>query len=1288
MGDEELRGGEVVRTSLGLPMLWSGNFADVYKIHCPATGSTWALKCFTRQVRGLQERYRSIAAQLEQARLPFTVDFQYLEQGIRISGKWFPALKMLWVEGLTLNQFVEEHLERPANLQMLLDLWVKMAARLRDAGIAHADLQHGNVLLVPMEGGSLALRLIDYDGMYVPSLAGSRSGEVGHPAYQHPQRLHEGTFNAEVDRFSHLVIYTAIRSIMAGGRDLWRRFNNDDNLLFRDLDFSCPATSEVFRTLWQGTDPDLQALSGRLILACAKPLEQVPLINEIAVDNQVLPLSRDQWQQIDVALGLKGRSVVASPVPVVSASPPAARPSLEMPSSESHIAARRFVLPSPPRMLRRMDRALATLVGEGNTILRNSIRGVIIFCLVACVAIPIGITISAVKARREIARAEQEAQWATEEAEALAAQEAHKAQESLEEAERVRREADALLQAKCGRTLALQKATEAAFETKVRPASFQKGLERLLDATRAQEQTNYESADRAFEESAALFRRSRTEAPLINELAKAMNAWSAALTATNKDLLENYASQRFAAARRKAASAAEQAEDEKPAEASAAYREATDLLNAAAKEAISAQEQVAAIAAQLQAAVAQEDRARASRLLAEFAKLCPQDPRLPDMWKKIPGLPLRTFKGHNDGVRFASFSPEGRRLLTTSLNTTTLWDTATGEEIRTFNLVYYSAVFSPDGLKVLTKSGGSIQLWDAATGRQLNTMRLTGRNDSAVFSPDSLKVLTRSEDGTSTMWDAATGRQLNAFEGSRSVFSPDGLRVLTSSKLTTTLRDAATGEELHAFEGYSQAFSPDGRRVLTGSKGGYTLWDAATGKRLHTFDRGEGDGSFVGFSPDGGRMLTWSWSTKTTRLWDAATGEQLQTIKKTEYPHFSPDGRQVLAGYKETALLWDAATDRELRTFQHSVGGTFSPDGRQVLTRYKETAVLWDATTGRELRTFHHSEKVNFAVFSPDGRQVLTGSDDRTRLWDATVMQSRGGPYRQEPEKDGEKTEPPLPDDDPAIVDSVRKRTKPKTTSGAERQNPRQSDGPQTPPPNKEIVVDLRDANSNLWKMEMVLIPAGEFLMGSPDSAFEKPQHRVRITKPFYLGKYPVRQWQWTVVMGNYPSHFRGRNNPVEWVTWDDCQQFLDKLNADSHAEGGKFQLPTEAQWEYACRAGSTTRYCFGDDEDQLGEYAWYGGKLRRITHPVGTKKPNAWGLYDMHGNVSEWCQDWYAKDYYAKSVTDDPTGPTSGLRRVHRGGGWDSLAKFCRSASRASDEPGSRGIDRGFRVARVLADK
>ena len=246
---------------------------------------------------------------LEQARLPFTVEFQYLEQGIRVRGEWFPVLKMGWVEGLTLNEFVEEHLQRPQNLKMLLDLWVKLTGRLRETGMAHADLQHGNVLLVPMGGGALGLRLIDYDGMYVPSLAEMNSHEVGHAAYQHPQRLREGIYNAEVDRFSHLVIYGGIRCLIGGQSELWQRFNNGDNLLFRQSDFSHPANSEVFHALWQHKDADARALVGRLILACCQPLADVPWLDEVVSDGQVRPLTQAEEGAVEESLAAREEPV-------------------------------------------------------------------------------------------------------------------------------------------------------------------------------------------------------------------------------------------------------------------------------------------------------------------------------------------------------------------------------------------------------------------------------------------------------------------------------------------------------------------------------------------------------------------------------------------------------------------------------------------------------------------------------------------------------------------------------------------------------------------------------------------------------------------------------------------------------------------------------------------------------------------------------------------------------------------------------------------------------------------
>ncbi len=235
----------------------------------------------------------------------------------------------------------------------------------------------------------------------------------------------------------------------------------------------------------------------------------------------------------------------------------------------------------------------------------------------------------------------------------------------------------------------------------------------------------------------------------------------------------------------------------------------------------------------------------------------------------------------------------------------------------------------------------------------------------------------------------------------------------------------------------------------------------------------------------------------------------------------------------------------------------------------------------------------------------------------------------------------------------------------------------------KALVVDLGGG----VKMDFVLIPAGSFMMGSPVAgrdvfSDERPPHRVRITRPFYLGKYLVTQQQWQAVMGSNPSHFKGANNPIENVPWADYQTFLEKLNAKAPAGTGKFQLPTEAQWEYACRAGSTTRYCFGDDRSQLGQYAWYSANSGGTTHPVGRKKPNAWGLYDMHGNLWEWCSDWYDGGYYVHSGTIDPAGPALGTCRVIRGGAWSYDALDCRSAFRGDFDLGG-GLDFiGLRVA------
>jgi formylglycine-generating enzyme required for sulfatase activity len=216
--------------------------------------------------------------------------------------------------------------------------------------------------------------------------------------------------------------------------------------------------------------------------------------------------------------------------------------------------------------------------------------------------------------------------------------------------------------------------------------------------------------------------------------------------------------------------------------------------------------------------------------------------------------------------------------------------------------------------------------------------------------------------------------------------------------------------------------------------------------------------------------------------------------------------------------------------------------------------------------------------------------------------------------------------------------------------------------------------------IDLCAIAPGAFLMGSVK---EVPVHEVTLTRAFHMGRFPVTQEQWEAVMGANPSAFVGPDRPVEQVSADDCEEFIRRLDATGK---GPFRLPTEAEWEYACRAGSSGKFCFGDDESQLGDYAWTSANSGGQTQPVGRKKPNAWGLHDMHGNVWEWCQDWW--DDYRPGPATDPKGPRSGFMgaRVFRGGCWRGGADFAASAHRGGRGPRYRASILGLRLVCLSA--
>ena len=234
----------------------------------------------------------------------------------------------------------------------------------------------------------------------------------------------------------------------------------------------------------------------------------------------------------------------------------------------------------------------------------------------------------------------------------------------------------------------------------------------------------------------------------------------------------------------------------------------------------------------------------------------------------------------------------------------------------------------------------------------------------------------------------------------------------------------------------------------------------------------------------------------------------------------------------------------------------------------------------------------------------------------------------------------------------------------------------------------MPETTINSIGIEFVLIPSGSFRMGGDKKLeqaedHETPRHLVKFSQAFFIGKYEVTQAQWSAIMDNNPSEFKDDTRPVERVSWKDVQAFILKLNTKE--ETNTYRLPTEAEWEYTARAGSESSYTFGSDTSILSQYAWYRNNSGGETHPVGQLNPNAWGLYDMHGNVHEWCQDWFDRKYYSQSPSNTPSGPSTGLAKVLRGGDWGSEDWYCRCASRSLSLPDRCSNRLGFRLIRMV---
>ncbi len=804
--DPDLKEGQVRVDRLGLPQAITGNFAIVFEVTSP-NKQRWAVKCFTREVPRLQERYRAISEYLRSACLPYTVDFQYLDSGILVRGRWYPILKMHWVQGETLREFVKNSLNCRSKLEALAQDWLRLAQDLRDHHIGHGDLQHGNVLMVPgSEAPVVFLRLVDYDGMYVPALAQIQPAELGHPNYQHPEREQQGYYGPDVDRFPHLVIYTALRGLIVDPT-LWETFDKDDNLLFTWADFEQPRDSRLFHQLWELPDANIRHLVGHLLLSAVRPITATPWLTELVRDGQVRPLSREDQKAVQHYL---------EPRPPL--------PSTNHPSSgdifEVDFAVPPFITPTEDEDFEDSE-DFEDFEDFEDTLAEDELE------LEEPPSLPSSRTPS-----RGLPS------WLSRLAPSTAAPPPPPPPPPPGSSP------DSWIPASLSR---LGSRLQAVLKDRKwrRAISLGGGLAAVMllaygigywQGTHTAPSGNAEAI--------------KSPAPGLAQTPTLNQSPTVAILGT--DPVEPVAGQPFTIHL--------QGSDPDGDALSFEYRRVGESRWQAAPQGQVRFDHVEPGVLELEFR-SLDSRGTASRPIRWVWQVSSEVRRFtghtngvnsvafsPDgrfvlsgswdemlrLWEVESGQEVRQFTGHSGDVRSVAFSPDGRYVLSGSSDKTLrLWEVATGQEVRRFTRHtgwVTSVAFSPDGRYVLSGSDDqALRLWDVATGQEVR--RFTGHTgwvNSVAFSPDGRYVLSGSYDQTLRLWEVATGQEVRRFTGHtdwvKSVaFSPDGRFVLSGSEdQALRLWEVATGQEVHRFTGHtggvwSVAFSPDGRYVLSGS---------------------------------------------------------------------------------------------------------------------------------------------------------------------------------------------------------------------------------------------------------------------------------------------------------------------------------------------------------------------------------------------------------------------------------------------------------------------------------------
>ncbi|MFY9225675.1 MAG: SUMF1/EgtB/PvdO family nonheme iron enzyme [Blastocatellia bacterium] len=602
-----------------------------------------------------------------------------------------------------------------------------------------------------------------------------------------------------------------------------------------------------------------------------------------------------------------------------------------------------------------------------------------------------------------------------------------------------------------------------------------------------------------------------------------------------------------------------------------------------------------------------------------------------------------------------------------------------------------TAIFSPDdSLVVTTSRDKTARIWQASTGKELFTLK--GHTDTVIFSsfsPDGKFLVTASLDNTARVWKVDDGTLVTTLTGHtdglhKAIFSPDAKQILTISYDTTAkIWNPFTGNLIYNLTGHQASinaacYSKDSKLIATASTDKLAkIWDSQTGKLKTTLTGHQAALLAISFSPDAKLIATGS-ADKTTNIWQVTDGKLLSTLKEhtasVTDAEFSPDGKNILTTSADNkARIWQTENSNLIFTLEgHKADifqGEFSPDGKLIITSsYDGTLRVWDRNSGKFLVALtEHKESLNSGIFSSNGEKILTASEDKTtKIW--SLIPEERSP--QEVSKIVTEKVPFYLEEGRLISKIINNSNKTENVNNimpvVERNN------------ENVFVEDL----GNDISLEMVKITGSTFEMGSPidekGHGGDEILHKVTLSN-FYIGKYEITQAQWKIIaslpkikrsLSIDPSQFKGDNLPVQNVAWDDAVEFCARL---SKLTGKNYRLPTEAEWEYAARAGTT-----GPQAGDLDKLAWYNKSSTSPPNSVGQMLPNAWGLYDMHGNVWEWCQDWYGD--YPKELLIDPKGPVSGLNKVVRGSNW--YGSIPRSADRSYLSPNDKGgDDLGFRV-------